>query len=343
MVERIMACAAPLALSDAQVSPDVTVIVVNYNTEHLLERVLEALHASQGSLRIQVVVVDNASRDGSVQLLQTKYPIVELIENETNVGFGRANNQAIPRARGRYVLLLNTDAFVAPDTLTKTVTFMDAHPKFGVLGVKLVGADGSLQPSCRYFPTPWNLFVQSTGLCQFFPATRLVDDMTWDHELERQCDWVPGCYYLVRREVIDRVGLFDPRYFLYWEEIDHCRAVRQAGWSIVYYPYTEVVHIGGESAAVDETLTKGGRQIATLQIESELLYFRKHYGAFGLLTAVTLGVLGDIIIALKSVARRLDTERAAAAAGHARMLIWLLVKTRFASISTKDLNTIDVH
>ena len=243
-------------------------------------------------------MVDNASRDGSVDILRTRYPNVELIENPTNVGFGRANNQALPRIRGRYVVLLNTDAFVAPDTLQKTVDFMEAHPRCGVLGVKLVGRDGALQPSCRYFPTPWNVFLARTGLKRFFPGTRLVDDMSWDHASVRECDWVPGCYYLVRREVIERVGLFDPRYFLYYEEVDHCRAVRRAGWSVMYYPFTKVVHTGGESAESEGPLTTCGRQIFAQQIESELLYFRKHYGRIGLLFAF---ILASLVIPLSLV------------------------------------------
>src|SRR5262245_39549820 len=230
---------APPIPSIAVESLDVSVVVVNYNTAHLLEELFAALEASRGTLKLQVIVVDNASRDGSVDILRTRYPNVELIENPTNVGFGRANNQALPRIRGRYVVLLNTDAFVAPDTLQNTVDFMEAHPRCGVLGVKLVGRDGALQPSCPYFVTPWNVFHALTGLKRFFPGTRLVDDMSWDHASVRECDWVPGCYYLVRRDVIERVGLFDPRYFLYYEEVDHCRAVRRAGWSVMYYPFTK--------------------------------------------------------------------------------------------------------
>src|SRR5581483_8078193 len=126
-----------------------------------------------------------------------------------------ANNLALPRVRGRYLLLLNTDAFVSTETLSKTVEFMDAHPECGVLGVKLVGQDGSLQPSCRYFPTPWNVFLNSTGLKFFFPGARLVDDPLWDPAVLSECDWVPGCYYLIRHDVTERIGLFDPRYFLY--------------------------------------------------------------------------------------------------------------------------------
>jgi GT2 family glycosyltransferase len=314
--------------------PDISVVVVNYNTAHLLSELFAALEASRGPLKLQVIVVDNASRDGSGDILRTTYSTVELIQNQTNVGFGRANNQALPRIRGRYVLLLNTDAFMAPDTLQTTLNFMEAHPRCGVLGVKLVGRDGALQPSCRFFPTPWNVFLARTGLDRFFPGTRLVDDMSWDHASVRECDWVPGCYYLVRREVIERVGLFDPRYFLYYEEVDHCRRVRQHNWSVVYYPFTEVVHIGGESAATQGPLTSAGRQISRFQTESQLLYFRKHYGVTGVVAAVFLLTLADVITACKSAVRRLDRRQAAEAMRHVWIMLELLIDTRLASRAT---------
>ena len=320
-------------LSDEE-RPDVTVVVVNYNTAHLLDRMFEALETGRGGLRLQVIVIDNASRDRSVELLHAKYPDAELIENKVNVGFGRANNQALPRARGRYLVLLNTDAFVFPDTLEKTVAFMDAHPDCGVLGVKLVNPDGSLQPSCRYFPTPWNVFVASYKgdwlAWWLFLNTRLVDDMSWDHASVRECDWVPGAYYMVRREVIERVGLFDPRYFLYFEEVDHCRRVRQAGWSVIYYPRTQVLHIGGESAESEGPLTVG-RQISALQIESKLLYFRKYHGVMGVLVAVSLTTLGDAMSAWNGLVRRRDSTRAVTAARHAWTELALLIATRLGS------------
>jgi N-acetylglucosaminyl-diphospho-decaprenol L-rhamnosyltransferase len=281
-----------------------------------------------------VIVVDNVSRDNSLELLRKHHPNAEVITNSVNAGFGRANNQALGRARGRYVLLLNTDAFVSPDTLPKTVQFMDAHPECGVLGVKLVGEDGSLQPSCRYFPTPWNLFLASTGLHWLFPKTRLVDDMTWDHASIRECDWVPGCYYLVRREVIDRIGLFDPRFFLYFEEVDHCRAVRKAGWRVIFYPYTEVVHIGGESAASAGRLTREGRQLSALQIESELLYFRKHYGLAGVLVRLLLDGVAQTIKACRAVLRG-DIGKATEALQYSRMKLHRFFLTKLAARETR--------
>jgi GT2 family glycosyltransferase len=316
-------------------NPDITVLVVNYNTVHLLDRMLEALRVASANFRLQIVIVDNASSDGSVKFLQETFPDVEIIESPRNVGFGRANNLAVSRIRGRYVLLLNTDAFVAADTLLKSVDFMEQHPKCGVMGVKLVGEDGMLQPCCRYFPTPWNVFLARTGLARFFPNTRLVDDMSWGHNSVRECDWVPGCYYFVRREVIDRVGLFDPRYFLYFEEVDHCRAVKNAGWIVSFHPFTEVVHIGGESAKAEGPLTSSGRQISAIQVESELLYFRKHYGGAGLFSAVFLMTASDLATAGKALLFSSNKERLNNAMKNIRTRFTTLSKTRLAKQPTR--------
>jgi GT2 family glycosyltransferase len=319
----------------SEAAPDVSIVVVNYNTGYLLDRMFAALDAAKASVNIEVVVVDNASTDDSLEILRNRYPFVELIENATNVGFGRANNQAMSKVRGRYMLLLNTDAFVASDTLEKTVAFMNNNASCGVLGVKLIGGDGTLQPSCRYFPTPWNVFLQRSGFSRFFPNHRLIDDMKWDHASIRPCDWVPGCYYLARSEVIRQVGLFDPRFFLYYEEVDHCRAVRAAGWQVIYYPFTEVVHIGGESAKTDSAITNVGRQIPTLQIESELLYFRKYYGLTGLAAGVVLSISADVLSMLKSLLRTFDMKEATAAFHHISAVLKILGATGLAAHPTR--------
>ena len=291
---------------------DVTAIVVNYNTKDLIRPCIDALRKSAVGLRLQIVIVENGSRDGSAEFLRAEFAELDLLINATNVGFGRANNQALALVRGRHVLLLNTDAFVAADSLERTVRYMDEHAECGLLGVRLVGRDGALQPSCRYFPTPWNVFVARTGVSRFFPATRLVDNMNWDHATPRACDWVPGCYYLIRKIVVDQVGLFDPRFFLYYEEVDHCRAVKAAGWQVMYYSDTTVVHIGGESAKSDSEITAQGRQISALQIESGLLYHRKHHGSSGLWLSVLLGSLADTVLALKCLLKNQSIPQARA-------------------------------
>ena len=160
---------------------------------------LDSLFTSQGDFTLEVFVVDNASKDDSIQVIQKAYPNITLIENKENVGFGRANNQVLGFAKGEYVLLLNTDAFVQTETLQKSVEYMQAHHRCGVLGVKLLGRDAELQPSCRYFPTPFNLFASRVGLHRLLPNIKMVDDIDWNSSLTKNCDWVPGCYYLVRK------------------------------------------------------------------------------------------------------------------------------------------------
>lgn len=272
---------------------DISVIIVSYNTAELTKKALDHVFDSLHDLKMQVIVIDNDSKDHTADILRREYSSITLIENNQNIGFGRANNQALPYLNSRYVLLLNSDAFVERDTIAKTVRYMDEHPKCGILGVKFLGRRGELQPSCRYFPTPWNIFLNRTGLKYFFTHAKMVDDMSWDHGSVRQCDWVPGCYFLIRKDLIDQIGLFDHRYFLYYEEIDFCFAAKAAGWEVTYYPYTTVVHLGGESAKSEGALTSSGRQIEALQIESELLYFRKHYGLIGVLAHLLLNSITD--------------------------------------------------
>jgi hypothetical protein len=314
---------------------DITIALVNYNTGFLLDRLFSTLAAAQGNLKLQIIVVDNVSRDDSLEILRRKYPFAEVIQNTANVGFGRANNQTVTRMRGRYLLLLNTDAFVSPDTLVKTFDFMERNPDCGILGVKLVGEDHTLQPSCRYFPTPWNMFVAANGLERYFPWTRPVDDMSWDHQTDRQCDWVPGCFYLIRKAIIDQVGLFDPRFFLYYEEVDHCRRARQAGWNVTYYADTAVVHIGGESAKSDTVLTAAGRQIARIQAESELLYFRKTYGLPGTAALISLTACGAMLDLLKDAVGQARPGGRSAQREKLADLLSLLAPTHWGSKPTR--------
>lgn len=282
------------------IAPGLTVLLVSYNTRALLAPCLDALQAAlQDAPDTKIIVVDNASVDDSVAFLQANYPNVELIRSERNVGFGRANNLALPRIDTPYVLLLNTDAFVEPDTVSKTLAYMEATPKCGIVGVRLIGRDGLLQPSCRYFPTPLNSFISRAGLDRWFKGVRLIDDMQWDHATVRSCDWVPGCYYLIRRSVIDQVGLFDPRYFLYFEEVDHCFATKAAGWEVAYFPDTSVVHLGGESAKSEGQITKGSQQLENMQMESALLYFRKNHGIAGLFGYMFLDFVADLVLLVR--------------------------------------------
>lgn len=320
---------------EATISPDLTVIVVNYNTGHLLHRMFAALSAAQQTLQLQLIVVDNASNDDSIEILNREYPEIELIGNRSNVGFGRANNEALPQIRAELVLLLNTDAFVSPNTLIETVAFMRANVKCGVLGVRLVSEHGALQPSCRYFPTPWNQFLAANGLQAFFPGARLVDNLDWGHDAVRNCDWVPGCYYLTRKSLLDEIGLFDPRYFLYFEEVDHCKRAQDAGWLIVFYPFVSVVHIGGESAKSEGSISNSGRQLSSLQIESELLFFRKHYGLHAIVILIFLNGLEVLFNLAKDMVHPRRFSRTGTALAKSRLSLKYVYLTRCGSHPTR--------
>lgn len=322
-------------LADAPPHMDISTILVSYNTSHLLNEAVTKLKDSSRNLKTEIIFVDNASADDSVQQIQTLFPECRIIANKSNVGFGRANNQALPLTSGRYILLLNTDAFVAPDTLDKCIAYMDTHPNCGILGVRLEGRDGVLQPCARYFPTPWNVFLQRTGLRRWIKNVQMVDNMDWTHDEVRVCDWVVGCFYLVRREVIDQIGLFDPRYFLYFEEVDHCRTAKKAGWEVVFYPHTTVIHLGGESAKSEGKITKSGKQLDALGIESELLYFRKHFGFSGMLADIMLFYLAELINALKRFVKLGAFKDISTSLDRVKLLSLLIVKTRMGTIPTR--------
>lgn len=317
------------------VEVDISVVVVNYNTAHLLQQMLDALDAAKSHLSLQIIIVDNASSDGSTAFVEASYPAIELIKNDKNVGFGRANNQALSRIRGQYVLLLNTDAFISSTSLTASIEFMKRNPDCGVLGAKLVGRDGSLQPSCRYLPTPLNLFLGRMGVSAQRSWIRMIDDLAWDHNSPRECDWVTGCYYLVRRSVIEQIGLFDPRYFLYFEEVDHCRRVKQAGWKVMYFPQAEVVHLGGESAKISGQRLNRSQQVSALQIESEILYLRKSFGLAGLALSTGLTLIIDILRTVRNMVRRNQQSVALYHLSHARSVLEILVRTKFGATPTR--------
>lgn len=313
----------------------ISVILVSYNTAQMSIDALDCLYRSEGDYELEVFVIDNASKDNSVELISSKHPKIKLIENKTNVGFGRANNQALPYIKGDFVLLLNTDAFVDKNSIQKSLDFMLKNPRCGVLGAKLLSRNGELQPSCRFFPTPFSLFAERTGLRALLPNIKLVDDPHFNHELTQECDWVPGCYYMVRKEVVNSVGLFDPLYFLYSEEVDHCFSVKKAGWDVVYCADVSVVHIGGESAKSVGAISMISRQVPHLQIESELLYFRKNHGISGMLLHLILSNATDVLQTIKDVLRLRGLRKIKYNFNRIFAFWQILCDTKFATRSTR--------
>lgn len=240
-------------LSNRRVT-DLSVSVVSYRTPALLRQCLTALEHQRSDLDMDVTVIDNASGDGSADMVASRFAWVRLIRNDRNVGFGAAHNQSLHSARGRYALVLNSDATPSPGALRTLVDFLDAHPSVGVAGPRLRYPDGTVQPSRRRFPSAATLFVESTQLQRFSPDNRLlrryyVADRSDDEPQE--VDWLIGACLCVRATAIEHVGLFDERFFMYSEELDWCRRFRAAGWRIAYVPEAEVSHLEGASSRLN--------------------------------------------------------------------------------------------
>ena len=270
--------------------PEASVVVVSFNTRDVTRDCLQALRREAGGVRTELIVVDNASRDGSADMVAAEFPEAVVVRSETNLGFAAANNLGFARAQGRYVVLLNSDAFLTPSALPLSLEKMDSHPRCGFAGGRLVGRDGAWQPSGRLFNSPLNDFLAISGLAASHPTSTFFGrfDRTWaDPMVAAEVDWVPGAYAIIRREALEQVGFFDERFFLYYEEVDLCRRVKNAGWHVWYWPDIEVVHFGGESSKTLArlSLSSKGSQLTLWRMRSMFLYYRKHHGLPGAMTA----------------------------------------------------------
>ncbi|HEY8645997.1 MAG TPA: glycosyltransferase family 2 protein [Gaiellaceae bacterium] len=245
--------------------PDVSVIVVTWNALPFIEQCLESVRGRE------VVVVDNGSTDGTVAFVRERFPEVRLIEQE-NKGMGGGNNAGMRAADGRYFFLLNSDAWVLDEALDKLVEFADAHPEAAVVGPKLLNTDGTLQRSVRGEPTLWRLATEYLFIRKLAPRSKHLNPLyrgDFDHDRVAEVDWLFGPALLVRREAADAVGLFDEDFFMFSEEVDWMTRFRRAGWSVLFFPDAEVVHVGGAS--------HGGRMYVE-NLRGHLRFIAKHRG-----------------------------------------------------------------
>ncbi|SMG46799.1 glycosyltransferase family 2 protein [Paenibacillus aquistagni] len=225
---------------------DISIIIVNYNTKDLTKKCMESIFCSATNYQFEVILIDNASHDGSINLFRNFDFDIRLVENDRNLGFSKANNQGMRVARGRYILLLNSDTVVQPDTLDIMIQFMDDHPEVGASGCKVVLPDGTLDKACkRGFPTPSATFYYVSGLSRLFSHNPRINayhcgDINEDQPSPIDC--LVGAFMMVRREVIDEVGVLDEDFFMYGEDVDWCYRIQQAGWVNYYYPKTHIIH-----------------------------------------------------------------------------------------------------
>jgi GT2 family glycosyltransferase len=254
---------------------DLTVVIVSYNVRHFLEQALQSVQRAIGDLAVEVIVVDNDSADDSVACVRQRFPWVTLIASAENVGFARANNQAMRQARGRYILLLNPDTVIEEDTFRKCLAFMDAHPDAGAMGVRMIDGGGRFLPeSKRGFPTPWVAFCKAFGLSRLFPRSAFFNRYHLGYLDEHQVarvEVLSGAFMWMRKEALDRVGLLDDRFFMYGEDIDLSYRITQAEYHNYYFPEVTIIHYKGESTR------KGTLNYIRIFYQAMILFAEKHF------------------------------------------------------------------
>lgn len=254
---------------------DISTVIVNWNTKALLLDCIRTILDMALEHTVEIIVVDNASTDGSAAAVAQEFPEVTVIRNRKNEGFAKANNVGIRAAQGKYVCLINSDVKLLDGCLDSMCGYMDEHPHVGILGPRILNKDLSLQISCGEFPSVWTTFTQALMLDKVFPRSRLCRTRfmnDFDHERIRDVEVLSGCFLMVRREALEKVGLLDERFFIYKEDVDWCKRFHDAHWLARFYPTAEAIHYGGASSSVTPARFLMEMEKANLQ------YWRKHYG-----------------------------------------------------------------
>jgi GT2 family glycosyltransferase len=275
----VRAPAAPAAPGVRTAVPDLSVVVVNRNTRELLTECLASIRELGGPVRLETIVVDNGSTDGSVERVRDEFPEVRLITNPENTGYAFPNNQGIAESRGRYLLLLNSDTVLRPGALARLVEFMDEHPRAGACGPLLRFPDGRLQRSCYSIPSPRTYVSNMLTLDRRFPRSRLFgnEHMGFGHDRTVEVEALLGAALLVRRETLEQVGALDERLRIHYNDFDWCLRIREAGWKIYFVHDAEVIHHLQATTRVENR---------HLELQPELVrnlfdYYHKHYGEAG--------------------------------------------------------------
>src|SRR5271154_3287028 len=267
-------------MSSPTTSIDISVVVVGWNARHYLELCLESLAKAPPRRSTEVLVVDNASTDGSVEMIEARFPWVKLIRSSENLGFAKGNNVAIRQCQGRYIALVNPDVIVFPDCLDTLADFLDRNPKVGNVGPRVFNPDMTQQSTCRRFPTLWNNFCSATQLERIFKGSSFFAGehmFYFPHDRTRTVDVIVGCFSMIRREAFDDVGLLDEGLFMYGDDVDWCRRARNAGWQVVFYPDARAIHDRGKTTAPFPV------RFAVAQQRSVLHYWMKHHTFLGVL------------------------------------------------------------
>ena len=252
----------------------ISLVIVSWNARDFLLQCLASVYAEECRHPMEIIVVDNASLDGSAESVASCYPHVRLIRNASNLGFAKANNIGISASTGQYVCLVNSDVKMLPYCIDGLVKYCEEHPEVGMVGPRVIGGNGELQRSCRGFPTVWNMFCRALALDTIFPRTKAFTGYSlryWAQDTCRAVDILSGCFWLARREALARVGVLDESFFMYGEDMDWCKRFRDRGWKLVFVPSAQAIHFGGASSANAPVRFYIERHRADLQ------YWQKHH------------------------------------------------------------------
>jgi GT2 family glycosyltransferase len=261
-------------------SVELSVVIVAWNARHYLELCLDSLAKAPPRRTMEVLVVDNASSDDTVEMVEAKFPWVKLIKSKQNLGFAKGNNVAIRQCRGRYIALVNPDVIVFPGCLDALAKFLDENPKVGDVGPRVFNPDMTQQSTCRRFPTLWNNFCSASSLEGRFKGRRFFagEHMYYfQHDRTLAVDVIVGCFSMIRREAFDEAGLLDEDLFMYGDDVDWCRRAWNAGWQVFFFPDAQAIHDRGKTTAPYPA------HFAVAQQRSILRYWAKHHTIFGLL------------------------------------------------------------
>jgi len=277
---------------------DLSICIVNWNVKDLLKACLGSIYTNTKDISFEVIVVDNNSSDGSVQMIKSDFPQVKIIENKINAGFTKANNQAIKIAQGRHVMILNPDTEVVDNALNKMIRFLESRRDCGALGCKLLNTDGTLQRSCRTFPSLEVMFYSSLFLDQLFPKSRIFGKyfMTWwDFNDVREVDQPMGSALMIRKDALDKVGLFDENIFIWFDEVELLYRIKKAGWKIYFMPEAQIKHHLSQSFKQWKSVPQM-IQGAIIWRKSRNYFFKKHKGTLSVFALWAFDILQVVII-----------------------------------------------
>ncbi len=260
---------------------DLSIVILNYKTKGLLRQCIRGVRMFNLAFQTEIIVVDNFSQDGTREMMKMEFPSIEFIETKRNLGFGSGMNAGIRVAKGKYLLLLNTDIAIFDKAIPTLFSYMESHPKVGIVGPRLVNPDGSVQLSCYRFPTFWTALWRRSPFGNLSPVRKFLRRylmLDFDHKTSRPVDWILGACMLVRTKAIQDVGLFDERFFLYVEDTDWCRRFWESGWEVHYVSDAEIVHYHSRQSAENPGLSGVFTYATRVHIASWIKYFLKYSG-----------------------------------------------------------------